>query len=300
MATSKINVLVTGGTGTVGRQTLHALLETGDVAVRALVRDVAKANWIAEAGGELVTGSFEDDDAVNDALADVDTLALITPPGPRAFEQAAKVVALAKQAGVGKVVRVSAIKAAEDGPTDNTRQHGMTERAIRESGMTYVFLRPNYFMQNLMGSLGPVLQEGKLYAGMGDAKIAVIDARDVGDAVAAAVRTDAFDGEALELSGPQSVGHNTIAAAIGQALGHHVEYVAVPPEAVGESLRRFGFDDWTVQVIVDYARAYSQGFGDFVTDAVRSLTGHEPRDIAMFAREILTPAAKRMPPTSAL
>jgi NAD(P)H dehydrogenase (quinone) len=299
MATSRITVLVTGGTGTVGRQALHSLLGKDDVTVRALVRDAAKARWIAEAGGELVAGSFEDDEAIRRAVADVDTFALITPPGSRAFEQAAKVVALARLAGVRKVVRVSAIKAAEDGPTDNTRQHGMTERAIRESGMDYVFLRPNYYMQNLLGSLGSLLHEGKLYAGVGSAKIAVIDARDVGDAVAAAVFRDAFDRQTLELSGPQSIGHDVIAAAIGQALGRPVEYVAVPPEAVGESLRRFGRDDWTVQVVVDYARAYSRGFGDFVTDAVRSLTAHEPRDIAMFAREVLAPSAKRMPPAPA-
>ena len=293
-----IDVLVTGGTGSVGSQAVQSLLAKGDLKVRALVRDVAKANWIADAGGELVAGSFEDADTVNRALAGVHTLALITPAGPRAFEQAARIVALAKQAGVQKVVRLSAIKAAEDGPTDNTRQHGLTERAIRESGLTYVILRPNYFMQNLLGSLGSVLGQGKLYAGMGDAKIAVIDARDVGDALAEAVRTDAFDGSALELSGPQSIGHGVIATAIGKALSRDVEYVAIPPEAAGEAVRAFGLDDWTVQVIVDYARAYSLGFGDFVTDAVRSLTGRLPRDIATFAQEILMPAAKAAPTNS--
>jgi uncharacterized protein YbjT (DUF2867 family) len=293
MPTPRPNVLVTGGTGTVGRQAMHSLLKANDVAVRALVRDVAKAAWIAEAGGDIISGSFEDDSAISRALADVDTLALITPAGPRAFEQAGKVVALAKQAGVRKVVRLSAIKADEDGPTDNTRQHAMTERDIRESGMTYVFLRPNYYMQNFLGSLRAVLQEGKLYAGMGEAKIAVIDARDVGDAVAAAVRSNAFDGEALELSGPRSITHHTIAEAIGAALGRHVEYVAVPSEAVGEFVRKLGRDDWAAQVVADYARAYSRGFGDLVTNAVRSLTAHEPRDISTFAREILAPAAER-------
>ena len=34
---------------------------------------------------------------------------------------------------------------------------------------------------------------------------------------------------------------------------------AVPPEAAGEAVRAFGFDDWTAQVITDYARAYSGG-----------------------------------------
>ena len=291
---SKINVLVTGGTGNVGSQALRSLLANKNLNVRALVRDAAKAHWIAEAGGELVEGDLEDAAVVGRALSGVHTLAFITPFSPRAGEQSARVIALAKQAGVQKIVRLSAIKAAEDGPTDNSRQHGITERAIRESGMRYVFLRPNYYMQNLLGSVGSILGEGKLYGGMGDAGIALIDTRDVGDAMAAAVLSDAFDGSALELSGPKSIAHDVVASEIGKVLGRNVAYVAVPPQAAGEAVRAFGLDDWTVQVIVDYSRAYSKGFGNFVTDSVQSLTGHAPRDIGTFAREVFAPVAKSM------
>jgi uncharacterized protein YbjT (DUF2867 family) len=293
---NKINVLVTGGTGNVGSQALKSLLANKTLKVRALVRNPAKAQWIADLGGELVEGDLDDIAAVGRAMADVQTLALITPAGAHAAALAGKVIEIAKRAGVQKIVRLSAIKASPDGPTDNTRQHGITERLIRESGMRYVFLRPNYFMQNLQGSLGAIVGEGKLYAGMGDAGIALIDTRDVGDALAAAVVSGQFDGLALELSGPKSIGHGTVAAEIGKALRRTVTYVAVPPEAAGEAVRAFGLDDWTVQVIVDYSRAYSKGFGDFVTDSVQSLTGHAPRDIATFAREILSPMASSMAP----
>jgi NAD(P)H dehydrogenase (quinone) len=288
---NKIDVLVTGGTGKVGSQALKSLLATKTLKVRALVRNSAKAQWIADLGGELAEGDLDDIAAVSRAMVDVRTLALITPPGARAAETAGKVIEIAKRAGVQKVVRLSAIKASPDGPTDNSRQHGITERLIRESGMRYVFLRPNYFMQNLLGSLGSIVGEGKLYAGMSDARIALIDARDVGDALAAAVVSDQFDGLALELSGPKSIGHGTVAEEIGKALGRAVTYVAVPPEAAGEAVRAFGLDDWTVKVIVDYSRAYSKGFGDFVTDSLQSLTGHAPRDIGTFAREVMAPMA---------
>ncbi len=293
---SKIDVLVTGGTGNVGSQALKSLLSNKGLKVRALVRNPAKAQWIADLGGELVEGDLDDAAAVSRAMVGVKTLALITPSSAHAAALAGKVIVIAKQAGVEKIVRLSAIKAAEDGPTDNTRQHGITERAIRESGMRYVFLRPSYFMQNLLGSMGSIVGEGKLYAGMGDGAVALIDTRDVGDALAAAVLTDKFDGSALELSGPRSIGHSEIATAIGKTLGRNVTYVAVPPEAAGEAVRAFGLDDWTVQIIIDYSRAYAKGFGDFVTDAVASLTGQTPRDIETFAREVISPAVKSMAP----
>jgi NAD(P)H dehydrogenase (quinone) len=293
---NKIEVLVTGGTGKVGSQALKSLLANKFLTVRALVRSPAKSQWIVEMGGQLVQGDLDDDDAVTRAMEGVHTLALITPAAHDAAEQSAKVIAIAKRAGVQKIVRLSAIRASEDGPTENTRQHGVTERLIRESGMRYVFLRPNYFMQNLLGSLGSIVGEGKLYAGIGDTGVALIDARDVGDALAAAVASERFDGLTLELSGPKSIGHGTVAAEIGKALRRTVSYVAVPPEAAGEAVRAFGADDWTVKVIVDYSRAYSQGFGDFVTDSVQSLTGRAPRDIGTFAREVMMPMADSAAP----
>jgi NAD(P)H dehydrogenase (quinone) len=112
--------------------------------------------------------------------------------------------------------------------------------------------------------------------------------------LAAAALSDRFDGSALELSGPKSITHGEIAAAIGTALGRNVTYVPLPPEAVGEAMRALGLDDWTAQLIVDYSRAYTKGFGDFCTDSVQQLTGHEPRSIATFAAEVMLPMAKSM------
>lgn len=295
----KVDVLITGGTGNVGRQALRTLLAQKQIKVRALLRDPAKGRWITDLGGEVVEGDLDDAAAVGRALRDVPTLALITPAGAHASDQAGKVIALARQAGVQKVVRLSAIKASAEGPTDNTRQHAATERLIRDSGMRHVFLRPNYYMQNLLGSLASIVDDGKLYAGMGDAGIGMVDARDVGDALAAAVATDRFDGSVLELSGPKSIGHGAVAAAIARALERDVAYVAVPPEAAGEAVRAFGLDDWSVKVIVDYSRAYAKGFGDFVTDSVKSLTGRAPRDVQTFATEVMLPLARKTAPVHA-
>jgi hypothetical protein len=50
--------------------------------------------------------------------------------------------------------------------------------------------------------------------------------------------------------------------------------------------------DWLAQLMVDYMRAYSGGFGDFVTDAVQAMTGRPARSLATFAREVFAPAAR--------
>jgi uncharacterized protein YbjT (DUF2867 family) len=285
-------VLVTGGTGKVGGALLDSLLQQSATRVRALVRDAAKAEDLAKRGIDTVVGSFENPSAIEQAVRGVDVLALITSPCAQAFEQAARVIEIATQAGVRKVVRLSASQASEEGHTDNSRQHGRIERAISESGMSYVFLRPQSFMQNLLGSVASVVGEGKLYAGVAEGKIAMIDARDVASSMTATMLSDAFNGRALELTGPESLSHETIAVELGNVLERQVAYVPVPPDVAGEAMRAFGADDWLVRLVADYSRAHASGFGDFVTGEVQAVTGRPPRTLRPFAREVFLPIAK--------
>jgi NAD(P)H dehydrogenase (quinone) len=189
-------------------------------------------------------------------------------------------------------VRISAVKANPEGPTDNTRQHGRTEAELRASGLAYVILRPSLFFQNLLGSLSTIVSDGKIYFGIGAGRVGMIDTRDVADAAAAAAMSSKYDGETLELTGPASIDYDTVAAAIGRGLGRNVTYVAVPPAAAGEAMRSFGADDWTAGVVRDYCEAYSKGFGDFTTKEVERLTGHPARSVDDFVRDVLVPSAR--------
>jgi uncharacterized protein YbjT (DUF2867 family) len=94
----------------------------------------------------------------------------------------------------------------------------------------------------------------------------------------------------VELTGPASLTLHEVASAISKAFGREIRYVPVPAEAVGESLRKMGMGDWFAEVMTDYSRAYAEGWGDFTTDNVRRLTGHEARSVEAFAREVLAPS----------
>lgn len=286
------NILVTGATGTIGGRVVEGLLTSG-APVAALVHSPAKAAALESAGARTVVGAFEDRASLAKAFAGMDTIVLITPPGPHAFEQTHTAIEVAKQAGVRKIVRISALKADPDGPTDNTRQHGRTEAALRASGMTYVILRPHLFLQNLLGSLPTILGEGKLYWGVGDGKMGMIDTRDASDAAVVAATSDAFDGQTLELTGPTSIDYHAVAAAIGRGLGREVTYVPIPPEAAGEAMRKYGAPEWAVRVIRDYCTAYSNGWGDFTTGDVARITGHAPRSVDDFVRDVIVPATRQ-------
>ncbi len=284
------NILVTGATGSIGGQLVQYLAAKSGVTVRAFVRDETKAEPLAKTGAELAVGEFDDRKSIRAAMQNIDTVVLIAPAGPAAVDQNSNILKISKESSVRKVVRISAIKASADGPTENTRLHARSDEELQASGMKYVILRPNYFMQNLFMSLDTINNESALYSGMGDAKFAMIDVRDIVECAGKAAVGDVFDDQVIELSGPASVSFHDVAKVLSDVSGRSIKYVPVTPEIIRESMMRAGLDDWISTLMRDYSKAYSEGWGDFVTENVDRMTAHPPRDVDQFVREVLAPA----------
>jgi NAD(P)H dehydrogenase (quinone) len=287
---SKSGIVVTGATGNIGSRVVRELAAR-QKPVTAFVRDARKAAELAAAGAELREGSFEHVRSLGDAFSGADTLVLITS-GASMVEQARVALEAARAAGVRRVIRVSSLKAATDAPVLATRRDGAIEALIQASSLTAVVLRGHCFMQNLLHHAHSIRTEGKIYFGTGSGKIGMIDSRDIADAAVAAAISQAWDGRTLELTGPESVDFHTVAATLARALERDVAYVPVPPAAVGATARQYGVDDDTARVLTDYCTAYASGWGDFTTDNVAQLTGHAPRSLEVFVREILVPAIR--------
>lgn len=289
-------ILVTGATGNTAGQVIAQLRAKG-AAIRALVRDAAKAKPLADNGVDLVVGDFDNPDALTRAATGVAAVYLVTPAHPDAPAMVDRfLAAVAKTGGRPRIVRLSAIKGSPKGPTDNTRTHGLADRAIQDSGLPYVILRPNFFMQNLFGSAESIMKSGMMFQGGGEGRLGIIDVRDIADAVTATLLDPAWDRGILELTGPASISFADIARELGAALGREVKYMPIAPEQVGDAIRQMGWGDWIAGVMTDYMRAYTAGWGDFTTTYVEKITGHKPRSFADFAREVFAPAMKHMFP----
>ena len=74
-----MTILVTGATGTIGRQVVEQLTKRG-ADVRVLVRDPAKANF--PAGVTVVQGDLLDIDSLHRAFTGVSTLFLLNAVTP--------------------------------------------------------------------------------------------------------------------------------------------------------------------------------------------------------------------------
>jgi uncharacterized protein YbjT (DUF2867 family) len=279
------NILLTGANGNVASAAIRALQGSGH-RLFGLVRNPAKAEALPSLGVELRVGDLERPRSLEGAFDGVDVALLLCPPGPLAPYHTSNALWAARQAGVKHVVRASAIGAAHDAPTLNGRLHALSDDEARASGMAYTILKPHFFMQNLMMGARSVAAEGTLYMALGDAKLPMIDVRDVG-AVAAKVlaEPDAHAGKTYTLTGPAAVSLHDVAAALAQALGKPVKYVALPPAAMVENLAKMGVDDYNQVATRDYMNAYAGGWQSQATTSVKDILGRDPTAIAQFARD---------------
>src|SRR6266568_4502535 len=194
-------VLVTGATGTVGRDVAKLLSKEG-AAVRAGVRHQAKARKQFGADIALATFDFEDAASFPGALKDVEKVFLLPPLVPNQVEVTNAFVDAAKPAGVRHIVKLSAIGADASPPYTFGKWHAANEQHIRESGLGFTFLRPNSFMQNFITYFPP--RDGAIYLPWGNGTASFT--RDVASVAADVLTSDGHEGKIYTLTGPVALG----------------------------------------------------------------------------------------------
>ena len=275
-------VLVTGATGNTGRALVDALARRG-APVRAMVRAEADRGTLP-AGVPLVVADFDDPASIAAALEGAGRAYLVTPSSERAEEQQRRFAGLAAKAGLQHLVVLSQLAADEHSPVRFLRYHAVVEQHVRDLGIGYTFLRPNLFFQGLLAVAGPISAEGRLYAPIGDAAVSAVDVRDIAAVAAITLTEPGHEGATYTLTGPASITHAQIAAALTAALGRDVTFVDVPPQAFADSLRGI-LPPWQVEgLLEDYAH-YRRGEAASVSPAVAEITGRPPRDVQQFARD---------------
>jgi len=286
-------ILVTGATGNAGSQVVRALLERGQE-VRAFVRDPSKAHSLFGDAVELALGDFADFQSVRAALERVETVFLSGADHPCRVEWETGAIDAAAAAGVGRIVKLSSIAAEPGAPVAFWDWHGRVERHLARSGIGAVILRSSVYMSNLVAGAEQVAGEGRLYAPAGEARIAMIDPRDVGAAAAAVLITAGHDGRTYVLTGPAAITYAQVASELSAATAREVEFIDVPDEDAKQGMIQGGLPDLIAEQVVKVFAMLRQGAAEQVTATVESLTGTPPRTFATFARDharLFAPAA---------
>lgn len=278
-----MTVLVTGATGSVGSAVVRELRERG-VEVRAFVRDVDRAKAVL-GDIECVAGDYGDPASIRQAISGVDRVFLCGRNDPRQVQHETNVIDAAAAAEIGRLVKVGANGARVGSPLAFWDAHGRIERHLELVGVPAVVLHPSSYTSNLLASAETIKHLGKLFAPAGDAKVTLIDPRDVAAAAAVVLTEDGHDGRTYVLTGPEAVTYEQAAACVSAAIGKPVDYVDVPDAMARDGMLQAGLPPWLADQLVILWQQLRQGAAAETTDVVRVLTGREPRSVADFARD---------------
>ncbi len=277
-------ILLTGATGTTGSATV-AQLRAADVPFRIMTRDIERARRQFGDGLDYVEGDFARPETLDGAFDGIERLSLLCAFSESMAALEANAVAAAERAGIRRIVKMSAIKAAPDAPTMIRRWHGVIEQRINDSGIPYTHLWPNAFMQNFRRFAPFIRDQGVFYAPLGDARISLVDIEDVAAVTVAALTEDGHEGATYEITGPEALSYGECASVLSEVLGKPVRYQSVDDDAAHRALVDAGIGARAARALIEIDGLFRDGFGAPVTDVVERVTGRKPRGFSAFARD---------------
>ncbi len=269
-------IVTTGSTGRLGSRVARRLADAG-AEQRLLVRDPTRAPDLPRT--QVHAATYADQAAVRRVLDGADVVFLVS--GAETLDRVAEhrsFIDAATDAGVGHLVYTSFFGASPTSTFTLARDHAATEQIIRDSGLPFTFLRDNLYADFLPLMVG---EDGVIRGPAGDGRAAVVAQDDIADVAAVILQTPAgHAGVTYDLTGPQSLGFDEMAAIITTATDRPVRY---EPETVDEayvSRASHGAPDWQLDAWVSTYTAVAAGELDGVTDAVPTITGRPATSLA--------------------
>lgn len=284
--------VITGATGKLGQLVTEGLLRTipaKDVAVA--VRTPSKAAGLAARGVEVRQLDYDRPAAGVFKAGDKVLLISSSEIGKRAAQHI-RVIEAARTAGVDLLAYTSVLHA-DTSRLSLADEHRITEEAIRNSGVPYVFLRNGWYVENHTDQLPAILQRGALVGATGQGRHASATRRDYADAAVAVLTAAGPLQPIYELAGQDAFTLEQFAAEVSRQSGQKIAYSDLTPAAYRAALVASGLPGEVADLLLDFDLAASRGDLDGSPADLQRLIGRRPtplRDAIAEALNVLAPA----------
>ncbi len=254
--------------------------------VRVLVRKNDAASKLP-GGVETAEGDLLDPPAIDKALDGVDKLYLLNAVIPEELTQALIAYGLAKKRKIRHIVYHSVFRVEHFKDVPHFASKFAVESALRDFGVPFTIIRPNYFFQNDESLRDPLTKAGIYPMPLGNAGISAVDTRDIAEATAIALTGSGHEGKTYNIVGPEALSGPRAAQIWSDLLKREVRYAGDDLDAFEEQMRQNG-PAWSAFDIRMMFQGYlERGFVAERADlsTLTTLLGHPPRRYEDFARE---------------
>ncbi|WP_432066888.1 NAD(P)H-binding protein [Streptomyces sp. C10-9-1] len=272
-------ILLTGATGTIGREVLR-LLPPG-LPARIMARSPERV-VCGRPEVHLVRGDFGDQDSLLRAARGTRTAFLVTS---RIGDDDLRFLHAARAAGVRRVVKLSAAGVLDPLADDAiTRWQRRNEELWEHSGLEWTLLRPRAFMSNALAWAPGVRERGVVRALYGRSGHACVDPRDVAAVAVLALTQQGHAGRGYTLTGPAAVSAAQQTAHLGEALGRRLRFEEMDADEACAALRR-RYPREVADALMEKAERLRAGGKEEVGAAVPALLGRPAGSFRIWARD---------------
>lgn len=253
-------IVVTGATGQLGRLVIDALLKRVPAEhIVAAVRNVEKAQPLAELGVHVRQANYDDPDSWQAALQGAEKVLLISSSeiGQRVNQHRA-VIEAAKRQGVALLAYTSLLHA-DSSPLGLAQEHRETEALIHASGVPYVLLRNGWYTENYTQGAPGAVAQGALFGCADEGRIASAGRADYAEAAAIVLASDQHREPVYELAGDSAYTLGELAAVIARQSGQRVDYVNVSEADYVSALQQAGLPKEFASLLADADRGVAKG-----------------------------------------
>src|SRR5712691_1137231 len=208
-------IVVTGSSGKIGKELVRLLAERGETLREIPHHDLA-------GGPDTLFAAFDGGEK----------LFLLSKNSDDMVRLQKNAVEAARRFGVTHVVKLSALGATDHSKSVIALWHYNVERVVRESGLTWTFLRPHAFMDNLLDQRDNIVKEGAVYSPAGESRVPMIHTRDIAKAAAVTLTEPGHEGKIYTLTGPQAISYRQATEILSRVLGRPLKFV---PETEDEA-----------------------------------------------------------------